>query len=74
MKKIILPNGDILFAKHIVKLSRISDTELYSFFTIYFIGGSVQIRSTKIDIRIKLNELISFVDYGSELTLNFEDR
>lgn len=62
MKRIILPNGDILFVSAIAKITNISNNTLESFFEIHYNGGYTTLRSTEIKIKWALVQINDFLD------------
>lgn len=74
MKRIILPNGDILFLSAITKITKIKEMSHHpnSFFEIHYNGGSYTITYTKIKTKMIYFGLKVFLD-DKKLVLDLED-
>lgn len=72
MKRIILPNGDILFVSAITKITHISDNTINSNFEIHYNGGYTTITDTEIRTKWRFIQINDFLD-NKELILNLQD-
>lgn len=72
MKRIILPNGDILFVSAITKITKLSHNPINSNFEIHYNGGYTTISDTEIRTIWCFIQLNNFLDNPDKI-LNLEE-
>lgn len=71
MKRIILPNGDILFVSAITKITKIRHNAINSSFEVHYNGGYTTLSNTEIKTTLVFIQINNFLD-NNETILTLE--